>query len=538
MSEQALAYDYIIIGAGSAGCVLANRLSASGRHRVLLLEAGARDHFWTRIPLGFGKLIDHPSANWRYRSEPEPNTAMREIPVPRGRLLGGSSAINGLVFVRGQRLDYDGWRDQGAPGWGFDELLPVFRKMENFDRGDPALRGREGPLRVRETTDQSPLYDALFAAGEEIGLPVNPDYNGISQEGVVRTQATIHNGRRMSTAVCYLKPAMSRDNLVVVTLAVAQRLLFDGRRCTGVEYLRQGRTIRATARLDTIVCGGAINSPMLLEQSGIGQPDRIRALGIEIVHDLPGVGENLRDHASPRLKWQITRKGVTYGDRSYGVKLAWEVLRYVTARQGLLNIPSGPLLAFFRSRADLPSPDCQLHFVPFQIADLTKRTLAREPGITVPFYQLRPESRGSVHARSPRADAPPCIRFNFLSHPLDRQTMVAGIRFTRRLFNASALDRLRGVEMAPGSGVVSDDEILDWARQNAETTFHPVGTCKMGQDAQSVVDPRLRVHGIANLRIADGSIMPTLVSGNTNAACVMIGEKAAELILEDNARSE
>lgn len=534
MTESSAQYDYIIVGAGSAGCVLANRLTTSGRYRVLLVEAGARDHFWTRIPLGFGKLIDHPSANWRYRSEPEEYTGMRQIPVPRGRLLGGSSAINGLVFVRGQPIDYNTWRDRGATGWGYDDLLPVFTKLEDSELGQFPMRGRDGPLRVREAVDQSPLYEAIFAAGTELGLPQNVDYNGSSQEGVVRTQATIFNGRRMSGAVCYLKPAMRRPNLQVITDTTVSKLIFENKRCVGIAYEANGKTIEAKASVETILSAGSINTPQLLELSGIGQPERLKAHGIKVVHGLPGVGENLRDHIAPRMKWQISQKRVTYNDRSQGLGMAWEVLRYLFAKKGFLNIPSAPLLAFFRSRQELPIPDCQLHFVPFQIEDTTKRTLAKEPGITVPLYQLRPESTGSIHIKSDRAEVHPSIRFNFLSSELDRQTLVDGFKFTRRLIDAHALDSFRGLEMAPGPAVKSDDEILDWIRLTSETTFHPVGTCKMGQDANSVVDPRLRVHGIDGLRIADGSIMPTLVSGNTNAAVFMIAEKAAEMILADS----
>ena len=535
MSESSRQYDYVIIGAGSAGCVLANRLSASGKHTVLLLEAGEKDHFWTRIPLGYGKLIDHPTANWRYRSEPEAYTGNREIPIPRGRLLGGSSAINGLVFVRGQRVDYDGWRERGVTGWGYDDVLPVFQRMENFDRGDNALRGRDGPLRVREAVDQSPLYDALLAAGEELGMPHNPDYNGSSQEGVVRTQTTIFNGRRMSAAVTYLKPAKDRTNLDIETGAMARKLNFQGKRCVGVTCaIGDDHVVNAIANLETIVCSGSINSPQLLELSGVGQPELLQDKGIDVVHALPGVGENLRDHVSPRLKWQITQKRVTYGDRSYGLNLAWEAMRFAFTRKGFLSIPSGPVLAFFRSREELSTPDCQLHFVPFQIADMVKRSVAREPGITIPFYQLRPESTGSIHIKTNQAHDHPAIRYNFLSSELDRQTMIDGIKFTRRLMNANALDAFRGVEMAPGNEVNTDDEILDWARLTAETTYHPVGTCKMGEDRNAVVDSRLKVHGIDGLRVADGSIMPTLVSGNTNAACIMIGEKASEIILQDN----
>ncbi len=526
-------YDYIIVGAGSAGCVLANRLTENGRKNVLLIEAGPKDHFWTRIPLGYGKLIDHPAANWRYRSEPEESTGMRQIPIPRGRVLGGSSAINGLVFVRGQRIDYDTWLERGATGWGFDDVLPVFKRMENYDRGDDELRGRTGPLFVREAVDQSPLYDALVAAGREIGLPDNDDYNGVDQEGVVRTQTTIHRGRRMSAAVCYLKPAMKRANLHVVTDALATGLIMEGKRCVGVRYRHGGKNREARSAIDTILSGGSINSPQLLELSGIGRPDVLNDLGIQLQHELPGVGENLRDHASPRMKWAITRKRVTYNDRSHGLNMVWEVLRYAFAKKGMLNIPSGPLLAFIKTRPELETPDCQLHFVPFQIGDLTKRTLAKEPGITIPIYQLRPQSTGSIHIKSDQPDEHPRIKFNFFSADADKQTLLAAVRFTRKLINTTAMEDLRGAETAPGELANADDEILDWIRDNSETTFHPIGTCRMGQDKTAVVDPRLRVHGIDGLRIADASIMPTMISGNTNGASIMIGEKASDLILED-----
>lgn len=528
-----MTFDYIIIGAGSAGCVLANRLTASGRHTVLLLEAGPKDHFWTRIPLGYGKLIDDPAANWCYRSHPEESTGLREIPIPRGRVLGGSSAINGLVFVRGQRIDYDTWAERGADGWSFDDVLPVFKRMEDTDIGDSTLRGRDGPLRVRESNDQSPLYEALFAAGEELGMASNADYNGADQEGVVRTQTTIYRGRRMSTNECYLKPARTRKNLTVQTDALAQQLRFDGKRCTGVDFTVNGYVKTASANVEVLLCGGSVNSPQLLELSGVGQPDLLKSHNIDVVHALPGVGENYRDHASPRMKWGITKKRVTYNDRSQGLGMVWEALRYVFTKNGMLNIPSGPLLAFFRSREELTVPDCQLHFVPFQIADLTKRTMSPDPGITVPVYQLRPESTGSIHITSNKSTDHPCIKLNFFSQELDRQTLVDGIRYTRRLLGAKALDELRGPETAPGPDVQSDDEIMDWMRDNSETTFHPVGTCKMGKDKMAVVDPHLKVHGLDGLRVVDASIMPTMVSGNTNAASIMIGEKASEIIMED-----
>ncbi|MEZ5591449.1 MAG: GMC family oxidoreductase N-terminal domain-containing protein [Gammaproteobacteria bacterium] len=346
---QAQTYDYIIVGAGSAGCVLANRLSENGRFRVLLLEAGPKTHPLSRIPVSFGLFIDNPAANWCYRSEPEDNTAQRQIPVPRGRMLGGSSAINGLVFVRGQALDYNTWAQLGNRGWSFDDLRPIFQRMESFTGdGDDELRGRQGPLRVSVASDESPLYDALFEAGAQIGLPRNPDYNGRSQEGMCKTQVTIYQGRRMSTAHCYLEPARRRDNLHIVHSALAQQLLFDddGKRCQGVRYSQQGLVVEAKATREVILSAGAINSPQLLELSGIGNEAILRENGIPVRHHLPGVGENLRDHVAPRLKWHIKQPRATYNDRARGLGLGREVLRYLFKRTGFLNIPSGPLLAF------------------------------------------------------------------------------------------------------------------------------------------------------------------------------------------------
>ena len=529
-------YDYIIIGAGSAGCVLANRLSTNSRNQVLLLEAGPDGHPLSRVPISFGKLIDHPKVNWCYRSQPEQNTAQRDIPVPRGKVLGGSSTINGLVFVRGQALDYDTWAQQGNRGWSFEQLLPIFRNMETYLGAGGETRGKNGPLVVSETPDQSPLYDALFAAGEAVGLLHNPDYNGHSQEGMCRTQTTIANGQRMSTAHCYLTPARKRANLRVQTQALAQELILQGRRCTGVRYAINGTVYTAQAGREVILSGGAINSPQLLELSGIGQPDRLQSQGIEVRHALPGVGENLRDHLTPRLQWEIKPRKATYNDRARGVfGLAGQILRYAIRRDGFLSIPSGTLLAFFRSRAGLSMPDIQLHFVPFAV-DYTqkgKRELAAIPGLTIPCYQLRPESTGSVHIQSSNPHEQPEIRFNFLSKELDRRVLIDGVKFTRKLIEAAPMDEFRGTELRPGTDVQSDDEILDWIRATAETAYHPIGTCKMGQDKMAVVDERLCVHGLTGLRIADGSIMPTLISGNTNGACIMIGEKAAEMIFAE-----
>ncbi len=528
-------YDYIVVGAGSAGCALANRLSENGRWRVLLLEAGPKSHWLSPMPVSFAKLIDNPAANWCYRAEPDEGSGGRSIPIPRGRVLGGSSSINGLVFVRGQRIDYDTWAQFGNRGWSYDDLLPVFRRMEHFESGADEWRAQGGPLRVSEVPDESPLYEALFRAGVEAGLPHNPDYNGESLEGICKTQATISRGRRMSAAHCYLKPARGRANLEVTTGALASRLLLDGKRCTGVRYRRNGRDEEALAAREVVLCGGSINSPQLLELSGIGRPEVLGEHGIDVAHELPGVGENLSDHMAPRVIWRLKPRGATYNERARGLGLVWQVIRYATTGGGFLSLPSAPVLAFLRSREGLDAPDVQLHFAPYAIRGPTDRSLLPEPGMTCTAYILRPDSRGSIHIRSRDPSEAPAIRLNFLSDPLDRRVLVDSVRWVRKIVGASAMDDFRDFEMKPGAEVESDDEIVEWIRATAETAFHPVGTCKMGQDPMAVVDERLRVRGMESLRIADGSIMPTLVSGNTNAACIMIGEKASEMMLADAA---
>jgi len=530
MAQQS--YDFIVVGGGSAGCVLANRLSENGRHRVLLLEAGPRQHFLERVPISYSKFIDNPAVNWCFMSEPEESTAGRPIPVPRGRLLGGSSAINGLVYVRGQALDYDTWAQMGNRGWSYADVLPYFKRLESFDGGDDMLRGRKGPLRLTEAYDQNELYDALFAAGEETGLKRNPDYNGAKQEGICRTQTTIHDGWRMSASRCYIDPAKDRANLDIQCNARVESVLLEGTRCTGVRYRVGNQSREARAARETVLSAGSIQSPQILELSGIGRPDVLGAHGIEVRHALEGVGENLRDHYCPHLRWNITRRWVTFNDRARGLGLAWQILRYAFTRRGFLALPSAPVLAFLRTRPELETPDVQLHFIPFAIIRTKKRRLAPEPGITIAMCQLRPESKGSIHVGSPDPMSAPKIRFNFLSAAIDRQTLVAGVRESRRIVAARAMDALRGREVIPGAGVQSDDEILDYIRENAQTAYHPVGTCKMGTDDMAVVDPELRVRGIEGLRVADGSIMPTLMSGNTNGPIIMIGEKASELMLK------
>ncbi len=524
-----MAYDYIVVGGGSAGAVLASRLTEDPKVTVLLLEAGRADHPLTWLPVSFGLLIDNPRANWCFRSEPEPGTANRVIPVPRGKLLGGSSAINGLVFVRGQPLDYDGWAQLGNRGWSWQDVLPLFRRMESYaDGGD--LRGHDGPLKLSEVADQNPLYDALFAAGAAVGCPRNPDYNGADQEGVVKTQVTIHRGRRMSTAHCYLRPARGRPNLRIVTEAHAHRVLLDGTRCTGVVYETPAGLAEARAGREVILAAGAICSPQLLELSGIGDPALLQRHGIAVQHALPAVGEHFRDHIGPRIQWRITDPRLSYNTRARGIRLAGEVVRYAATRGGFLGLPSAPLLAFLKTRPELAGPDVQFHLVPYAIKDPKTRRLHDFPGMTVTCYQLRPESQGSIHVRSADPRQPPAIRFNFLADPVDRRTLVDGIRLARRLVGAPPMDPYRGDELSPGAAVASDDQILDWIRAKSETTYHPIGTCRMGPGPDAVVDDSLRVHGLSGLRVADASIMPTMPSGNTNGPAIMIGEKAADLI--------
>jgi choline dehydrogenase len=525
-------YDFIVVGAGSAGAVVANRLSADPRHKVLLLEAGPASHPWSRVPVGFARLIANPAANWLYSSEPETSTNGRRIPVPRGRLLGGSSSINGLAFVRGQAQDFDTWAQMGNQGWSYESVLPFFKRMESWEGGDDAFRGHDGPLKVTNPLPTDPFCATVIKAAAEVGIAHNPDYNGARQDGIAMSQATISSGRRMSTAECYLTPIRKRANLRIETGALGQGLLFEGKRCVGVRY-SVGDTVReARAARDVVVSGGSINSPQLLELSGIGQPDRLKALGIEVRHALPGVGENLRDHYAPRTRWKVGAKGITYNDTGRGLGLVKQALRYALTNGGLLGMVAAPLRAFVRSREGLAAPDLLLGWVPmFTEAGPTGPRIARERGFTCYAHPMRPESKGHIHVTSADPRTPPAINFNFLSAEVDGQLTVRAVRIARSIMTAPAMAPWRLTEDAPGSGRRTDDEILDWVKQSAETTYHPVGTCKMGNDAMAVVDPRLRVHGIAGLRVADASIMPTLTSGNTNAPSIMIGEKAADLVL-------
>jgi choline dehydrogenase len=522
--------DFIIVGAGSAGAALANRLTENGRYQVLLLEAGGETHPLSRVPVSFAKFITRPGVNWLYASEPEAVTGGRAIPVPRGRMLGGSSAINGMVWVRGQRQDYDHWAQLGNRGWSYQDVLPIFKSMESYAGGDGEIRGREGPLKVSDIDESGRLYDSFFKAAGTLGLKPNRDYNGADQEGIAMTQASISRGRRMSTARCYLDPARIRANLTVETGALAESLMLDGSRCFGVRYSVRGQKREARVAREVIVSAGAIASPQLLELSGIGQGERLKGLGIEVRHDLPGVGENLRDHYAPRMKWRVGRHGVTFNERARGIGALWQGLLYITARTGFLSLPASPLRGFFKTREGLDSPDAMFTVQPFLVTPDLK--LARETGMTIITHQLRPESKGSIHVTAADPAKPPAIRFNFLAERSDRDCVLACMRTVRRLVEAPPLAWLGAEEFQPGPKVKSDDELLDFVTRTAETTYHPVGTCKMGNDPTAVVDDRLRVRGIAGLRVADASIMPTLTSGNTNAPSIMIGEKAARMVLE------
>jgi choline dehydrogenase len=524
-------FDYIVVGAGSAGSVLANRLSADPKYKVLVLEAGRESHPWSRIPVGFAKLIDNPAANWLYSSEPDEGTGQRRIPIPRGKLLGGSSSINGMVFVRGQSQDYDQWAQLGNRGWSYREVLPIFREMESYrGNGEEEYRGRSGPLKVTESNESGPIYDALIKAAAQVGIEYTRDYNGAKQDGIGMTQTTIRNGRRMSTAYCYLDPARGRPNLTIQANALTECLLLEGKRCVGVRYTVNGQQREARAGREVIVSAGSINSPQLLELSGIGQPDVLRDAGIEVRHELRGVGENLRDHYSPRMKWTVPASlGMTYNDKARGLGLVWQALRYGLTQKGLLGLPASPIRAYVRTRPGLDAPDAAISWIPFLSTPNFK--IAKQSGLTAITNILRSESTGSIHVTSSAPDKAPAVRFNFMSAQLDRDVTLEAMRITRRIMTAPPMRDIATDEIAPGVNIQSDDELLDWVKKNAETTYHPVGTCKMGRDPMAVVDDQLRVHGMEGLRVADASIMPTLTSGNTNAPSIMIGEKASRMVL-------
>ena len=526
-------FDFIIVGAGSAGCVLANRLTASGRHRVLLLEAGPSDrHPWLHIPLGFGRLFGDRRFNWCYATEPQSECHNREVIAPRGKVLGGSSAINGLIYIRGQAEDFNHWRQLGNAGWSFDDVLPYFRKAEDNVRGADEFRGAGGPLAVSNLRDRHPLAQAYVEAALQCGYPRNDDFNGAVQEGAGYYQTNMRNGVRASTAAGYLKQARRRANLAVVPRALGTRVLFDGRRATGVEYVVGNDKRSARADVEVIVASGAFNSPQLLQLSGLGPASLLASHGIAVIADAPGVGNDLNDHISGRIILRC-KEPITLNDavRTWSGKLS-HGLHYVLTRRGYHAVPAVSAGCFLRAHPASATPDSQC-----SISLFSAQTIGGElhpfPGVTGNCVLLRPESRGFVRIKSADPRAAPAIHPNYLATQRDRETIVAGVKAMRGIFQAPAMARHVAEEIEPGKQCVSDDELLDFIRRRGSTTYHPVGTCRMGQDRKAVVDERLRVRGFAGLRVVDASIMPAVVSGNTNAATIMIGEKGAAMILED-----
>ena len=525
--------DFIIVGAGSAGCVLANRLTASGRHTVVLLEAGPRDrHVWIHVPLGYGKLFKDSRVNWLYATESEPELNGRIIYQPRGKVLGGSSSINGLVYVRGQPQDFDHWRQLGNTGWGFDDVLPYFRRSEDQARGESEHHGVGGPLCVSDATEPHVLCDAFIAAAEEAGVPRNDDFNGAMQEGAGYFQTTSRRGVRWSTARGYLRPALRRPNLSVVTEALATRVLFEGRKAVGVEYRRGAEIFVVRARREVILSGGAINSPQLLQLSGVGPGALLREHGIPVVAESPGVGEDLQDHLQVRMVLKCTMP-ITINDEINSLMRRMGVgLRYALWRKGPLTISAGYAGAFFRTDERLETPDVQIHFITFSTDRMGER-LHPFPGFTASVCQLRPESRGFVRIKSPDPAAAPAIQPRYLSTETDRRTNVEGMKRLRAIMQMPAMRPYVLAEHLPGPEVRTDDEILAYCREVGSTIYHPSCSCRMGTDPRAVVDPRLKVRGLEGLRVVDGAVMPGVVSGNTNAAIVMIAEKGTDMILED-----
>ena len=529
-------FDYVIVGAGSAGSILANRLSEDPAVTVCVLEAGGRDwNPFIHIPAGFMKTFYDASVNWKYDMEPGAWTGGRRIYAPRGKTLGGSSSINGHVYNRGQRFDFDTWAQFGNHGWGYADVLPYFRRTEKrIGPGDETYRGRDGQVRVTNLEWRHPLCEAFIEGCIRYGIPRNPDYNGATQEGVSYVQRTTYNGRRESTAVAYLHPAMKRPNLRVITKAHATDILFEGKRAVGIRYRHGGRNgtdkdVRAAR--EVILSGGAYNSPQLLQLSGIGPADLLQSHGIAVRHALPGVGENLRDHYAPRLVARVKNID-TINETSRGLSLAWEIAKWMTTRKGILSLNPTLVYCFWHSGETAESSDIQMTFTPASYNEGVQGELEREPGMTVAAWQQRPESKGYVRIRSDSPFEQPLIQPNYLAEEHDRRVLLAAMKLARTLLASEPLKPYYDREDIPGPNVRTDDELLGVAKQRGTTTFHPMGTCKMGpaSDPLTVVDDRLRVHGLDALRVIDASIMPTMLSANLNAATMMIGEKGADMV--------
>lgn len=527
-------FDYIIIGAGSSGCVIANRLSEDTRRSVAVVEAGGRDLSpWLHIPVGYFKTIKNSALNWMYETEPDPGLNGRSINWPRGKTLGGSSSINGLLYVRGQPQDYDSWRQMGNTGWGWDDVLPLFKRSESWEDGDSALRGGQGPLSVTKSRKSWKIVDAWVKAAEAEGFPFNPDYNGQIQDGVGYFQLTARNGLRCSAAKAYLKPISRRKNLKIFTNFLVENLLFDGKRAVGLAGTRHGKNVSIRARKEVILCAGAIGSPQILMLSGIGPAEHLAENGIDVVHSSNGVGKNLQDHlqARPVYKCNVPTINTRVRGLINQAKIAAE---YALYRSGPMTMAASLGTGYLKTREGLETPDIQFHIQPFSADNPTTGTHHFD-AFTASVLQLRPESRGEILLRSNRPSEHPKIHPNYLSTKLDQDTIVDGIRIARKICRQLPLSSMIIEEYAPGKAISDDDYggLLNWARETSTTIYHPTGTCKMGQDSMAVVDARLRVHGTENLRVADASIMPTIVSGNTNAPAIMIGEKASDMIKAD-----
>lgn len=530
-------FDYVIVGAGSAGCVLANRLTENGAHKVLLLEAGGRDtNPWLHIPLGYGKVFDDPKVNWCYATEPDPTCNGRRIVQPRGKVLGGSSSINGMVYIRGNAADYDHWRQLGNTGWSYDDVLPYFRKLEDNARGEDEFHGTGGPQAVSEQRDFHPLGRAHLEAAVQAGYPLNPDFNGATQEGFGRYQVTQQTGRRWSTARGYLRPARKRANLTVETRAFANRVIFEGGRAVGVEYTVGGETRVARPKGEVILALGAFNSPQLLQLSGVGPAGLLREHGIDVVADMPGVGADMQDHYLVRTVYRC-KQPVTLNDVMQSrVRQVGTLLRYALFRRGMMAMAAVPTGGFFRSDPSLATPDLQHHIVLYSNGGATGKhgsTLHEFSGLSATVIMLRPESRGAVEIGSADPRAAPLIKSQYLAAENDRRALMRGVRAVQEIMRQPALEPFVGEAIEPGADVVSDEDMIEYLRNFGNTGFHPTSTCRMGVDENAVVDPRLRVHGFEGLRVVDASVMPAVTSGNTNAPTIMIAEKASDMILQD-----